>query len=599
MIFPRLAEIEGALSSQNQGHTTFQLAVLRNVTVEGMEPYLRYASMLDGMRLQLHWGDYDNILQEASGLGSGAVNGNTQAVLVSLWLAAFSEILSFSFASASAQQIADESARVRAYCAATLRALREQTAAPILWLGFEQPAWPSNGIVDANSPPTGISQRAVIAELNYFVIRELEKAGNAWLVDASLCLERVGSKDFYDWRYWHIARAPYGRSALAELAGEVHKHLRAETGKVRKCLILDCDNTLWGGIVGEDGVNGIHIGTGYPGTAYREFQLEVLNLYNRGVILGLCSKNNYEDVLEVLHSRSDMVLREEHFAIMRINWQDKVTNLREIAAELNIGLESIVFIDDSDFEINLVREALTEVTTLPVPSARPYEYRDILLRCGWFDTHAITDEDRSRSKMYRADAQRKHLASKITDMGDYLKSLEMQLIVAHVTDAELDRVAQLCQRTNQFNLTTRRYSHDELAAHLASPESTLLLMRLSDRFGDYGIVGFCLAINSGSVSNIDTFLMSCRALGRGAETAFLALCARKLAEKEASLITGVYRPTKKNGQVSNFYQRHGFTTVSESETEVTFSLQWVPNLIPVPEIFNIDNNVLNDLNRLA
>jgi FkbH-like protein len=599
MIFPRLAEIESALSSQNQGHTTFQLAILRNVTLEGMEPYLRYASMLDGLGLQLHWGDYDNILQEASGLGSGAVNGNTQAVLVALWLVAFSEILTFTFASASAQQIADESARVRAYCASTLRSLREQTTAPILWISFEQPAWPSNGIADANSPPTGASQRAVIAELNSFVISELEKAGNAWLVDASLCLERVGSKDFYDWRYWHIARAPYGRNALAELAGEVHKHLRAETGRVRKCLILDCDNTLWGGIVGEDGVNGINIGAEYPGTAYREFQLEVLNLYHRGVILGLCSKNNYEDVIEVLRSRSDMVLREEHFAIMRINWQDKVTNLREIAAELNIGLESIVFTDDSDFEINLVREALPEVTTLHVPSARPYEYRDILLRCGWFDTHAVTDEDRSRSKMYRADAQRKHLATKITDIGAYLKSLEMQLIVAHVTDAELDRIAQLCQRTNQFNLTTRRYSHDELAAHMDSPESTLLLMRLSDRFGDYGIVGFCLAINSGNVSNLDTFLMSCRALGRSAETAFLALCARKLAEKGASVIAGVYRPTKKNGQVANFYQRHGFTTVTESEKEMTFSLQWVPDLISVPDIFNVDNNILNDLNQLA
>jgi predicted enzyme involved in methoxymalonyl-ACP biosynthesis len=167
------------------------------------------------------------------------------------------------------------------------------------------------------SPPGGISQRAAIAELNTFVASELDSVGNAWLVDTTQCLVRVGAKDFYDWRYWHMAHAPYGRSALAELACEVQKHVRAETGRVRKCLILDCDNTLWGGIVGEDGVNGIRIGAEHPGTAYRKFQLEVLNLYHRGVILGLCSKNNHEDVLEVLRSRSDMVLREEHFAAMR------------------------------------------------------------------------------------------------------------------------------------------------------------------------------------------------------------------------------------------------------------------------------------------
>jgi FkbH-like protein len=586
MIFPRLSEIENALSSQNPSHASFELAVLRNVTLEGLEPYLRYVGMLDGLRHVIHWGDYDNILQEANGLGSGIVNENTQAVLVFLWLPAFSEILGFTFASSSSQKITDELARVRAYCTSTLRALRERSAVPILWLGFEPSAWPSFGIADTQSPPAGVSQREVIADLNAFVARELNNVGNGWLVDTSQCLERVGAKDFYEWRYWNIARAPFGLKALAELAGEVQKHLRAETGRVRKCLILDCDNTLWGGIVGEDGVSGILIGPEHPGNAYREFQLEVLNLHHRGVILGLCSKNNYEDVMEVLRTRSEMVLREEHFAIMRINWQDKVLNLREIADELNISLDSIVFADDSDFEVNLVRKALPEVTTLHVPAARSYENRGLLLSGGWFDTHALTDEDRSRSKMYRADTHRKQLAASITDIGDYLKSLEMHLTVAPVTEAELDRAAQLCQRTNQFNLTTRRYSRDELAAYMASPASTMMLLRLSDRFGDYGTVGFCLAIQSGSVANFDVFLMSCRALGRDAETAFLALCAETVSKKGASIITGSYLPTKKNGQVANFYQRHGFSTVAEFENEYKFSLHWEQGRILVPEIFS-------------
>lgn len=584
MIFPRLADIEDALAVQSDGHGKLNLAVLRNVTVEGLEPYLRYAAMQDRLRLELQWGDYDNILQEASGTGSGVVNDGTQAILVCLWLPAFSEVLGFRFASVNAEHIEAELLRVRDYCSATLRALRERSAASILWLGFEPPAWPSHGILNTTGRT---SQRSAIASLNTFLVAELAQAGNAWLVDSGACLERVGAASFYDWRYWHIAHAPFGRNALAEIAGEIQKHLRAETGRVRKCLILDCDNTLWGGIVGEDGVEGIRIGSEHPGTAYREFQLEVLNLYHRGVILGLCSKNNEADVLEVLRSRSDMMLREEHFSIMRVNWQDKATNLREIATDLNIGLDSIVFADDSDFEINLVRDALPEVATLHVSTAKPYENRGLLVQGGWFDTHALTEEDRSRGKMYRAEVARKNLATTITDMSEYLKSLEMRLSVEAITDAELNRAAQLCQRTNQFNLTTKRYSCDELAAFKASPDATLLLLRLADRFGDYGIIGFCMAINEGSHARIDTFLMSCRALGRGVETAFLALCAQAAAEKGASTITASYVPTQKNGQVATFYQRHGFATMAEAEHAMQFALQWEPGRIAVPAHFTL------------
>ena len=585
MIFPRITVIEDALMGQPADHADFNLAVLRNVTVEGIEPYLRYEGMKDRLRLQLQWGSYDNILQEASGLGSGVLNEQTQAVLVCLWLPAFSEILSFTFASVNSEYIEAELARVRDYCSATLHALRERSVAPIYWFGFEPPAWPSYGILDATSRN---SQRAAIAALNAFLAGELEQAGNAWLVDTGLCFERVGAKDFYDWRYWHMAHAPYGRRALAELAGEVQKHVRAGTGRVRKCLILDCDNTLWGGIVGEDGADGIRIGTEHPGSAYREFQLEVLNLYHRGVILVICSKNNEDDVLEVLRSRTaDMVLREEHFAVICVNWQDKATNLRKIAAELNIGLDSIVFADDSDFEINLVRKSLPEVATLQISTAKPYENRLLLVQGGWFDTHALTDGDRVRGKMYRNEVARKNLASTITDIGEYLKSLEMRLTVEAVTDAELDRVVQLCQRTNQFNLTTKRYSRDELATHLPSSASTLLLFRLADRFGDYGIVGFCLAVNEGISARIDTFLISCRALGRGVETIALALCVEKVALKGAKVIIGNYLPTKKNSQVANFYQCHGFTQLEKVENAMQFELHWKSGCITVPSHFSL------------
>ena len=596
MIYPRLADIEDIVNSQSQNYPTFKMAVLRNVTLEGMDLYLRYASMQDGLSLELQWGDYDNILQEANGLGSGIINPETQAIIVCLWLPAFSNILSFSFAAATPNQIEVEVVRIREYCSATLRALRQRSSAPILWLSFEPPAWPSYGILDAR-PPSGGGQRAIIAELNAFLIDELDKIGNARLVDTGQCLERVGAKEFYDWRFWHMARAPYGRSAMAEFSREVQKHVRAQVGRVRKCLILDCDNTLWGGVVGEDGVKGIKIGADHAGTAYQEFQMEVLNLHHRGVILGLCSKNNLEDVLEVLHTRRDMLLQEEHFAVMRVNWQDKATNLREIALELNIGLDSIVFVDDSDFEINLVRESLPEVIALQVSAARPYENRTLLLQGGWFDSHVLTEEDRLRAKMYRAEVKRKNLADSITDIDDYLQSLQMNITVEDVTDADLDRVAQLCQRTNQFNLTTKRYSRDELAIHKVSPESTLLLLRLSDRFGDYGVIGFCLAVNSGSDLYLDTFLMSCRALGRGVETAFLALSCEAAAAENTSRVIGSYIPTKKNAQVAHFYQQHGFKTLAVTDDKIDLSFKWERGSIIVPPHFNLNVKTQTELRK--
>lgn len=582
MSFPPLADIEDALALQPESHLGLNIAVLRNITFEGIESYLRYAGMQDGLRLQLHWGDYDNILQEANGMASCVVNQQTQAIIVALWLPAFSEILSFSFASFNAEQIEAEVLRVRDYCIATIEALRKRTRVPILWLGFEPPIRSCYGIMDATICS---SQRCTIASLNASLKFELAQAGNAWLVNISACLESVGALNFYDWRYWHIAHAPYSRQALAEIAIEIQKHLRAETGRVRKCLILDCDNTLWGGIIGEDGLNGIRIGTEHPGIAYREFQLEILNLYHRGVVLGLCSKNNEDDVLSVLRSHTGMVLREENFSVLRVNWQDKPTNLREIATELNIGLESIVFVDDNAFEINMVRDVLPEVTTLHVSRSKPYENRGLLSHAGWFDTHSLTEEDRVRNKMYLSEVARKNFSASNISISQYLMSLEINLFIEPVTEAQLDRATQLCQRTNQFNLTTKRYSRTELAMFLASSTATLLLLRLSDRFGDYGYVGFCLLTHDGESAHIDTFLMSCRALGRQVETAFLALCTEAASGNGASIITADYVPTVKNAQVADFYQRHGFKTESKSGSKMRFIWHCKPDSINVPEHF--------------
>jgi FkbH-like protein len=408
----------------------------------------------------------------------------------------------------------------------------------------------------------------VIVELNNFLRTALRSAHNAYYVDLNLCLVRLGGKTFYDERYWHIGRAPYSLEALREIASEDFKFIRAFKGKSNKCLVLDCDNVLWGGIIGEDGMSGIKLGKTYPSSPYYEFQQEVVNLYNRGILITLCSKNNAEDVWEVFRNHPDMVLKEKHIVASEINWEDKVTNLKKIAASLNIGLESMVFVDDSEFEVNLVREVAPEVTVIHLPKEKTVEYRNILASCGLFDTLTISEEDRERGTMYKAEAQRKQLQGQVQDLGTYLKSLEMVIEVKFADDFTLPRIAQLTQKTNQFNLTTRRYSEADIKKYMQATDVDVLSLRLTDKFGDSGLVGVCILKYSGQKAVFDTLLLSCRVLGRGVEDIFVIQALKLAKQRGCNSAIGEFYPTAKNSQVKDFFSKQGFEPFSVSSNEI-------------------------------
>ncbi|MFC4313393.1 HAD-IIIC family phosphatase [Steroidobacter flavus] len=582
MIFPSLALIEEERSRPVEGLRPFSCAVLSNVTIDLLEPYLAYAARREGIDLTVVKGDFDNILQEAMGGGSGAVSEGVHAIVVALWLPAFSKTLGFEFAQASPAMVADEIARVGDYCAVTIRALRERSAVPILWMSFERPAWPAYGIADATMP---VSHSRSIEELNASVAEKLREAGNAYLLDLAACQQRIGANNFYDWRYWHLTSAPFTREALGEMALRTLGYLRALTGRTKKCLVIDCDNTLWGGIVGEDGLDGIKLGDASHGSAYRDFQREIVNLYHRGVVLAVCSKNNLADVTEVFQKHPGMLLREEHIAVMRVNWEDKAANIRAIAAELNLGLDAMVFVDDSEFEANLVRSMLPEVEVLLVSPKQPARNWQILAECGLFDSLQLSEEDRQRGQMYRAEAKRKELMAATVDLSEYLRSLQMRIEARATQGDELERAAQLTQRTNQFNLTTVRLTRDELEERLASGEYILRSLRLTDRFGDYGTIGFAL-IRTGETAVIELFLMSCRALGRGVETAFLSTCVAEARKAGARTVIGRYVPSKKNGQVAGFFSAHGFVPDQEDGGVKTFRFDLGTGDIKIPEHFS-------------
>ena len=579
---PSYAAIHSFLQSADWNERPpLRLTILRNIVIDGIEPFLRYLGWHAGYDVQLRMGGYDTVVSEALNGDGGLFADDVHGILVFCRLEGLSWDLARNFSALTPTQAETERDRLREQVAMILAGIRRQTSAPILWLGFERPIYPSMGAVDAQADP---SQTRTILKLSADVMRLLSEAGAAYWIDADGCLARVGASEFYDQRYWHIGRAPYARGGLREISREIFCVLRAALGKNKKCLVLDCDNVLWGGVVGEAGIEGIKLGKTYPGSPYYELQQEILNLYHRGIILALCSKNNEEDVWEVFREHPDMLLREEHIAAARVNWDDKATNLRDLAEELNIGLDSMVLLEDSRFEAELVSELLPEVAVLHLPPERAVEYRDRLASSGMFDTLTVSNEDRRRGAMYRAEVQRRRLRQEMHGVDDYLRSLNMEIRLCLAGTFEAPRVAQLCQRTNQFNLTLRRHSEADIAALVSDPHADVVAVQLQDRFGDTGIVGAFIVNYQESVATIESFLLSCRVLGRGVERAMLSECLTLVRRRGCTLVEAPYVKGPKNQQVHDFYPSAGFEKARKEKDAVIFTRE-TSKPLPVPNVF--------------
>ena len=543
------------------------VTILPNITIEPFKPYLAYFAYQLGFHAEISLGEYDNIYQEAVGNQSELISRDTDFVIVFMRLEGISWDLARNFSALNRTQIEEEKTRIGAYVAEAMNGIRQNTDATILWHGFDGPLNPALGVLDYQNAN---GQTATVEALNNMLKAELQQLNDAHFVDLNLALMRLGSEEFYDQRYWHIAKAPYSRKALMQLASENMRFVSARVGKNKKCLVLDCDNVLWGGVLGEEDIAGIELSRVHPGSAFFEFQQEVLNLYHRGVIVSLCSKNDAEVVWQVFREHPDMLLREEHIACARINWNDKSTNIRAIAEELNIGLDSIVFVDDNLFEINFIRETLPEVTLIHLPAERAYCNREVLASCGYFDTVTLTEEDRARGKLYKAEATRKSLQAEQPSLQSYLESLGMVVEIDFADPVSIPRIAQLTQKTNQFNLTTRRYTEAEIDRLAADADADVVSLTLRDKVGEMGLIGVGILKYDAESAHIDTMLVSCRALGREVEDVFLSECLTLAQERGCKAAIGYFAPTRKNGQTADFYTRRGFQVHRHSEDEKSF-----------------------------
>ena len=549
---------------------SFKISFLRNITIDLMVPYLKFLCYEENLSADIDMGSYDNVLQDVTGVTNGTDYAKSDLIVVYLYPRLVAKKLYTSFSGLTREEITEEVSNLMDYIENILKEIRKRSSSPVLLHNFELPIHPTFGILDYQDTHKQVN---VVRMINSEMLQLARSEEGVYIIDMDLLQSRLGSVHLIDERFWHMARAPYSREGCLAIAKEYIKFIRAIRGKKKKCLVLDCDNTLWGGIVGEDGFEGIKIDQTYPGSAYREFQETILDLYNRGVLLAICSKNNESDIMEVLERHPDMILREEHFVDMKINWTDKVTNIKEIARDLNIGLDSLVFVDDNEFEINMVKEMLPEVKTLILPK-EPSAYRRALEEKGFFDSIVFSEEDRKRSKMYKEEVKRGKAKGKFEteNIEDYLKYLEMKIFIGEADPVHVARISQLTQRTNQFNLSVKRYSEPEINDLVKKESSKVFYASLSDRFGDSGLIGAAVLTFEGENAFIDTFLLSCRAIGRGIEEAMLKVCIDEAREKGCENIFGTYVPAKRNSLVEKFYEKYNFSKVETEENKTIYVL---------------------------
>jgi FkbH-like protein len=424
------------------------------------------------------------------------------------------------------------------------------------------------------------SPAAIIAKVNA-QLREEAPGGNVHLLTVDTWAAQSGVFEWFDPALWYRSKQEIHPRASNLYGDQVGRILAALGGKSSKCLVLDLDNTIWGGVVGDDGVDGIVIGHGSEnGEAFLAVQGYAKRLSERGVILAVCSKNDEANALRPFQERSEMILREADIACFIANWEDKAANLRRIAERLNIGLDSLVFVDDNPFERDLIRRELPMVAVPELPED-PAGYVGYLSAAGYFETLSITDEDRERSRQYRANLSREELRDGATDLQGFLRALRMKLCWSRFDLRGIKRIVQLINKTNQFNLTSRRYSEEDVRGLMLQDDVVTVQLRLLDVYGNSGVIALVIGKrNRDAELEVDTWLMSCRVLGRQVEQATLNIVAQAAREMGCSHLIGVYRPTASNGMVRTHYQNLGFSLQEMAADGITRWSCRVEELVP-------------------
>jgi FkbH-like protein len=556
-----------ALEAEKADARPLRVAILRSYTAETMAPVLRFRLLLEGFKPELFFGGYDQYVQEIVDPRSSLYEFRSDVVLLLLRI---EELMPDFVADFASRTPTEWQARVgvRAREIADLvRAIRQNGAVQVFVQNMSLPADVYFGVYDAQTP---VSQGSLIGEFNRTLAEALASVSGAFVWDFNRLVQNVGFENVFDAKMWFYSKNPYKQSAYPRIVDDLMKHLMSALGKLKKCVVVDLDNTLWGGVIGEDGMSGIALGHSYPGNCYRAFQQELLKLYHRGIVLAINSKNNEADAFEVIDKHPDMVLRREHFAAVAINWNDKANNLRALAEELNISVDSMIMLDDNPAECEQIRGQLPACDVVCLPD-KPYLLPQVVRSLRGVENIRLTAEDRKKGAMYREQTVRKEQQSRYANLDEFLESLQIEVQISPASDFSIPRIAQLTQKTNQMNATTRRYTEADVAAMASSRDRFVFGISAKDKFGDSGIIGvFILALERGEC-RIDTFLLSCRVIGRNIEAAMLAFILEFAKARGATAVLGEFLPTAKNAPAADLFPKHGFKkrtdTMFEADVE--------------------------------
>ena len=409
----------------------------------------------------------------------------------------------------------------------------------------------------------------IVSRLNLFLFKiKREFNDRILLQNISEIISKHGRDSAYDSRIYRLTKYPFSAAFSDSLFRHYCRILKILYSPRKKCIVVDLDNTLWGGIAAQDGIQNLILGSFGSGEAFLHFQKVLLNYYRMGMYLAICSKNNYEDALEVIEKHPDMILKKELFSSIKINWSDKVSNLIQIADELNIGIDTLVFLDDDPAECDFVRQYLPEVMVINLTGS-PDNYINQLLETDSLQTISLTVEDSNRNSKLTENIKRNECKNKFLQISDYYLSLNMQGYINTNNLLHSSRVSQLTQRTNQFNLTARRYTSEEIINYISDKHHNVYSLRLVDKYGDNGIIASVIIKKELTRWYIENLLLSCRVIARQAETALLNIIIQDAERENVKSIAGEYLPTKRNLPAADFFEKHSFTQTNETEWLLT------------------------------
>jgi FkbH-like protein len=545
-----------------------RIAIAGSITVEPLEPYLGAYLLSRKFRPHVTVGPFNQLRQICDDhhavLGSGDFN-----TIALIWRVEdmFPDLMARCLESPAA--ITELLREVHGFVEVVMK-LRENFRGTLIVSTLPWPAMPGYELSEVGQATAGA---LAFKAASQFWIQEVAKMDRVRLLDLHGLMLNAGVRQSHDARKWQLYRQPYTEAFWGDVGRMLGRMVAAEKISPKKCVVLDLDNTLWGGIIGEDGLGGIELGDEFPGKGYRDFQRYLMHLKSKGVLLAVASKNNPEDAYEVFDKHDAMVLSRKDISVFEIHWESKVESIKRIAKKLNIGLDALVFVDDNPKEIGEVTERLPEVACVMVPEEIAY-LPGLLAETDYFDFAEVTDEDRRRTEMIATDTIRQQAQETMSE-DDFRKSLNLRIDVFAAQKQHIARVTQLINKTNQFNLTTLRRTQDEVEALAEDKNALVLGMDIKDKYGDYGLVGVTILKKQNKACVIDTLLMSCRVLGRGAEATFIAKMAEAAKTLGCDEMRGKYIPTQKNAMVKDLYQRFNFTHDAKTD-------EWVVKIAEAP-----------------